>query len=112
MRFNVLSAIASTSYSETPLTSGTTYTYKISAFNSAGNSLQYSNEVTVTTLSQHLPYTIGPNVTDIDGNIVALLKIPITSDLCNPWNRRNQKDKLEINFMEMNFLPPTASLEI
>ena len=25
---------------------------------------------------------------------------------------RSLKDKLEINFMEMNFLPPTASLEI
>ena len=36
-------------YSDFGLTSNTTYTYRVYAYNTAGNSLQYSNEVTVTT---------------------------------------------------------------
>jgi uncharacterized protein (TIGR02145 family) len=36
-------------YSDLNLTPNTTYTYKIVAYNSVGNSLQYSNEATVTT---------------------------------------------------------------
>jgi uncharacterized protein (TIGR02145 family) len=36
-------------YSDFGLTSNTTYTYRVYAYNSAGNSLQYSNEVTITT---------------------------------------------------------------
>lgn len=74
-----------TIFSDLGLTSGTTYTYKISAFNSAGNSLQFSNEVTVTTLSQHLPYTIGPNVTDIDGNIYH----SIVTSCGQTWSSKN-----------------------
>ena len=36
-------------YSDFGLTPNTTYTYRVYAYNSAGNSLQYSNEVTITT---------------------------------------------------------------
>ncbi len=36
-------------YSDFGLTSNSTYTYRVYAYNSAGNSLQYSNEVTITT---------------------------------------------------------------
>jgi len=36
-------------FSDFALTSNTTYTYRVYAYNSAGNSLQYSNEVTITT---------------------------------------------------------------
>ena len=36
-------------YSDFGLTSNTTYTYRVYSYNSAGNSLQYSNEVTITT---------------------------------------------------------------
>jgi len=38
-----------TSHSDMNLTPNTTYTYRVYAYNSAGNSIQYSNEVTVTT---------------------------------------------------------------
>ena len=36
-------------YSDLGLTTNTTYTYRVYAYNSAGNSLQYSNELTLTT---------------------------------------------------------------
>ena len=36
-------------YSDFGLTPNTTYTYRVYSYNSAGNSLQYSNEVTITT---------------------------------------------------------------
>jgi uncharacterized protein (TIGR02145 family) len=39
----------STAYSDLNLLPGTTYTYRVVAFNSTGNSLTYSNEATVTT---------------------------------------------------------------
>jgi uncharacterized protein (TIGR02145 family) len=39
----------STAYSDLNLSPNTTYTYRVYSYNSAGNSLQYSNEVTVTT---------------------------------------------------------------
>lgn len=38
-----------TTFSDLGLIPNTTYTYRVYAYNSAGNSLQYSNEVTVTT---------------------------------------------------------------
>lgn len=38
-----------TTYSDNGLTANTTYTYRLYAYNSAGNSLGYTNEVTVTT---------------------------------------------------------------
>ncbi|MCX6294109.1 MAG: fibronectin type III domain-containing protein [Sphingobacteriales bacterium] len=38
-----------TTFSDLGLTPSTSYTYRVYAYNSAGNSLQYSNEVTVTT---------------------------------------------------------------
>lgn len=58
-----------TIFNDLGLTPNTTYTYRVFAFNSAGNSIQSSNEVTVTTTFQSLPYTIGPNVSDNCGNV-------------------------------------------
>jgi uncharacterized protein (TIGR02145 family) len=37
-------------YSDATVNSATTYTYRVYAFNSTGNSLNYSNEITITTL--------------------------------------------------------------
>lgn len=37
-------------YSDSSVNYGTTYTYRVYAFNSTGNSLNYSNEITITTL--------------------------------------------------------------
>ena len=37
-------------YTDATVISGTTYTYRVYAFNSTGNSLNYSNEITITTL--------------------------------------------------------------
>jgi len=37
-------------YTDAAVISGTTYTYRVYAFNSTGNSLNYSNEITITTL--------------------------------------------------------------
>jgi hypothetical protein len=38
-----------TSFSDLGLTNNTAYTYRVYAYNAAGNSLQYSNEITITT---------------------------------------------------------------
>ena len=54
-------------FSDSGLTPSTTYTYRIYAFNAVGNSLTYTNEVTLTTAA--LLAIPGPNVTDIDGNV-------------------------------------------
>jgi uncharacterized protein (TIGR02145 family) len=54
-------------FSDSGLTPSTTYTYRVYAFNAVGNSLTYTNEVTLTTTA--LLAIPGPNVTDIDGNI-------------------------------------------
>jgi hypothetical protein len=53
-----------TSFSDFGLTPNTSYTYRVYAFNSAGNSLQYSNEVTVYTVNAaSLPnVTIGSQI--------------------------------------------------
>lgn len=54
-------------FSDSGLTPSTTYTYRVYAFNAVGNSLTYTNEVTLTTTA--LLAIPGPNVTDIDGNV-------------------------------------------
>jgi uncharacterized protein (TIGR02145 family) len=54
-------------FSDTGLTPSTTYIYRVYAFNSVGNSLTYSNEVTITTSNYTSINVPGPNVTDIDG---------------------------------------------
>ncbi len=55
------------SFSDSGLTPSTTYTYRVYAFNTVGNSLTYTNEVTLTTTA--ILAIPGPNVTDIDGNV-------------------------------------------
>ncbi len=74
-------------FSDLGLTNNTTYTYRVYAFNSAGNSLQYSNEVTVitNTVSQTYSYTPGPIVTDINGNIYQ----SITTSCGQTWTKKN-----------------------
>ena len=66
-----------TTFSDLGLTPNTTYTYRVYAYNSAGNSLQYSNEVTVTT-QDNIPswltnglvayYPFNGNAGDSSGN--------------------------------------------
>ncbi len=57
------------SFSDTGLTPSTAYTYRVYAYNAVGNSLTYSNEVSLTTAQNPSGINIaGPNVTDIDGN--------------------------------------------
>jgi uncharacterized protein (TIGR02145 family) len=56
-------------FSDSGLLPSTTYIYRVYSYNTVGNSPTYSNEVTVTTLSGI--NIIGPNVTDIDGNVYA-----------------------------------------
>ncbi len=54
-----------TTHDDLGLTANTTYTYRVYAFNNAGNSIQYSNEVTLTTNGSavNLPsVTIGTQV--------------------------------------------------
>ena len=58
-------------YNDDNLTPASTYTYRVIAFNSTGNSLDYSNEVTVTTSSGtvNLPGTTACNQTWSSQNI-------------------------------------------
>lgn len=66
-----------TTFSDLGLTPNTTYTYRVYAYNSTGNSLQYSNEVTVTT-QDNIPswltnglvayYPFSGNAGDSSGN--------------------------------------------
>ncbi len=56
------------SFSDSGLTPCTTYTYRVYSFNSVGNSLTYSNEVTIITSNSTAINVPGPDVTDIDGN--------------------------------------------
>lgn len=63
-------------FSDTGLSSNTSYTYRVYAYNSAGNSPSYSNEVIIT--------TVPPTITDIDGNNYQLVTI------CNQtWTQSN-----------------------
>jgi uncharacterized protein (TIGR02145 family) len=57
-----------TTFNDTGLSQGTTYTYRVYSNNAVGNSLTYSNEKILTTLIE-IPGIAGPNVTDIDGNV-------------------------------------------
>lgn len=54
-----------TTYSDLSLQPGTAYTYRVQAYNKAGNSLTYSNEATGTT----------PGVADVVGNIYKTVQI-------------------------------------
>ena len=58
-------------FNDTGLAPSTAYNYRVYSYNSAGNSLTYSNELILTTANVintaiNVP---GPNLTDIDGNI-------------------------------------------
>lgn len=55
------------SFNDTGLNQDTNYTYRLYSKNSAGNSLNYSNEITVLTLSA--------SITDIDGNTYPVVYI-------------------------------------
>ncbi len=69
-------------FSDLGLTNNTAYTYRVYAYNSAGNSLQYSNEITITTSTNGGGG--GSSVTDIDGNIYPTVQI------CNQvWTAKN-----------------------
>jgi len=58
-------------FSDLVLTPNTAYTYRVYSFNAVGNSLTYSNEITITTTNSTAINVPGPNVTDIDGNVYA-----------------------------------------
>lgn len=67
-------------FSDLGLTNNTTYNYRVYAYNAAGNSLQYSNEISITTANGGG----GNSVTDIDGNIYPTVQI------CNQvWTAKN-----------------------
>ena len=70
-------------FSDQGLTPNTSYTYRVFAYNSAGNSLQHSNEVTITT--SNYSYTQGPNVTDVDGNVYS----SFTTSCGQTWTSKN-----------------------
>lgn len=57
-------------FSDLGLTPNTTYTYRVYSYNSVGNSLTYSNEVTITTNN-----ATSDSVTDVDGNVYQLVTI-------------------------------------
>jgi uncharacterized protein (TIGR02145 family) len=57
-----------TTFNDTGLTPNTTYTYRVYSYNTVGNSLTYSNAITLTTSNSTAINVSGPNVTDIDGN--------------------------------------------
>lgn len=69
--------VNATTFSDSGLTPFATYTYRVYAYNKAGNSLLYSNEVTVT-LFEYLPdsltyglvayYPFNGNANDVSGN--------------------------------------------
>jgi uncharacterized protein (TIGR02145 family) len=68
-------------FSDLGLTPSTSYTYRVYAYNSAGNSLQYSNVITVATSGGG---SGGNSVTDIDGNVYPTVQI------CNQlWTAKN-----------------------
>lgn len=70
-------------FSDLGLTNNTAYTYRVYAYNAAGNSLQYSNEITITTTTGGGGGG-GSAVTDIDGNIYPTVQI------CNQtWTAKN-----------------------
>jgi len=57
-----------TTFNDTGLTPNTTYTYRVYSYNTVGNSLTYSNSLTLTTTNSTAINVPGPSVTDIDGN--------------------------------------------
>ena len=70
-------------FSDSGLTPSTTYIYRVYSYNSAGNSPTYSNEVNVTTTTTGINI-LGPNATDIDGNVYASI-----SNCNQTWTQRN-----------------------
>ena len=64
-------------YTDAGITAGTTYTYRVYSFNSVGSSLNYSNEITITTLA--LPVVTTTTVTSIEAT-TATSGGSITSD--------------------------------
>lgn len=74
-------------FNDLGLTNNTAYTYRVYAYNSAGNSLLYSNELTITpnNISQVYSYTSGPNVTDINGNTYQ----SFTNSCGQTWTKMN-----------------------
>lgn len=73
------------SHSDLGLTPNTTYTYRVYAYNSAGNSLQYSNEITVTT--NLIPIITTSPISDTTAVSVSCGGI-ITSDAGSPVTAR------------------------
>jgi uncharacterized protein (TIGR02145 family) len=70
-------AVDITTYNDTGLTPNTTYSYRVYSNNAVGNSLTYSNELSLTTTS-------STSVTDVDGNMYQLVTI------CNQtWMQSN-----------------------
>ena len=67
-------------YSDFGLTSNTTYTYRVYAYNSAGNSLQYSNEVTITTNSSTTLSSLTTTAISSIDNTSAMSGGIVTSD--------------------------------
>lgn len=70
-QFSVIGTLGSnaTSFSDVGLTPGATYTYRVYAYNDAGNSPSYSNEVTVTLIGlATLTTTDVLNITAIDAS--------------------------------------------
>ena len=96
----VFSDIASTapdveSYSDLNLSPNTTYNYRVCAYNSSGNSTQYSNEISVTTLTESISLpsvTIGSQAWSLKNLDVATYRngdpIPQVTDP-NRWSTLN-----------------------
>lgn len=79
-----------TVYKDSGLLTGTSYTYRVSAFNAVGPSITYSNEVTIVTSSSttpSLPILTTRNVTDTTG-VSAVSGGNITSDGGSPISAR------------------------
>ena len=69
-------------FSDLGLTNNTAYTYRVYAYNPTGNSLQYSNEITITTSTGGGGG--GSSITDVDGNLYPTVQI------CNQvWTTKN-----------------------
>ena len=56
-------------FKDTGLIVNTPYTYRVNSYNSNGNSITYTNEITLTTTVPTALNITGPTVTDVDGNV-------------------------------------------
>lgn len=68
-------------FSDSGLTPSTTYTYRVYAYNAVGNSLTYSNEITLNTMNN---IVFGPNVIDVDAN--TYMSVSICSQIVTMTN--------------------------